>query len=735
MKKIVYPYFTGYSYFFKITLLLLLNILLLTTRVSAQNELNVVSDKWLEYTDASNALYKHLSGQAYTLLKQRADLVAGIKNPGQWQQRQQEIKILIEIVGPFPEKSPLNAKTVKTIKKEDYTVEHIIFESQPGFYVTSSLYLPAGIVKGNKLPVIIYCSGHTEAGYRSPVYQNVILNLVKKGFAVYAFDPVGQGERLEYFDPGTGKSIVGGPTMEHSYPGAQAFINGSSQAKYMIWDGIRAVDFLLTRKEIDPARIGITGRSGGGTQSSQIAAFDDRIYAAAPENYITNYTRLLQSIGPQDAEQNLHNMIGRGLDHADLLIVRAPKPTMMITTTDDMFSIQGAMETEKEVLEIFRAYGKEDNFSRVEDNAPHASTLKNRESMYAFFQKHLNNPGNPDDEKTEPLSAEELQVTKTGQISTSLKGETVFSLNKKEAQNHEAGLKQLREDPSGFTPESVSMAIKLSGYVEPSSVEEPVFTGRIVRDTYTIDKFFVKGEGDYIIPYLLFKPQKPDGRAILYLDPSGKSGEAVQSEIVKFLTEGITVLAPDLIGTGEMGPGKFQGDAYFNGVSHNLWYAALLTGRSIAGIQAGDVVRLVKLLKKQNFDNIIGLARKEMSPVLLHAAAFSAEISAVILIEPYSSYFSLVSSRFYNPHFILSAVPGAIGNYDLPDLAASLAPRKLFIAGTTDGNAKINDTAIINNDHNIIKSYYSSRNAAGNLMILSEGSNQKIYELLIEFIR
>lgn len=216
------------------------------------------------------------------------------------------------------------------------------------------MFVPEGHKKREKAPVVIYCSGHSEEGYRNAIYMHIIVNLVKKGFIVFAFDPVGQWERLEYFDPKTGKSIVGGPTTEHSYPGAQAFITGSSQARYMIWNGIRAVDYLLTRKEVDPARIGITGRSGGGTQSAYIAAMDDRIYAAAPENYLTNFTRLLQTIGPQDAEQNMFNAIIRGIDHGDFLLVRAPKPALMITTTRDMFSIQGVLETEKEVAAIYK---------------------------------------------------------------------------------------------------------------------------------------------------------------------------------------------------------------------------------------------------------------------------------------------------------------------------------------------------------------------------------------------
>jgi hypothetical protein len=138
----------------------------------------------------------------------------------------------------------------------------------------------------------------------------------------------------------------------------------------MAWDGIRAVDYLLTRPEVDPDRIGITGRSGGGTQSAYIAALDDRIIAAAPENFITSFTRLFQSIGPQDAEQNLFGVIKRGIDHADLISVRAPKPLLMITTTRDFFSIQGSRETAKEVTAIYKAYGKESNFGNGRGRRP-----------------------------------------------------------------------------------------------------------------------------------------------------------------------------------------------------------------------------------------------------------------------------------------------------------------------------------------------------------------------------
>ena len=709
---------------FKFICASLLSLMLLNNNINGQEETDVIKDRWIEYSDASNSLYNYLKDQAVLLLKQREQKVSEVQSPESWKKRQDYITAtLLDIVGPLPGKTPLNPKIIRTIFRDRYRVEHIIFESQPGFYVTSSLYIPSGVKKGKKTPAVIYCSGHSVEGYRNSVYQHVILNLVTKGFIVFAFDPVGQGERLEYFDASSGKSSIGGPTSEHSYPGAQAFIAGSSQAKYMIWDGIRAVDYLLSRKEVDPARIGITGRSGGGTQAAYIAAMDGRIYAAAPENYLTNFTRLFQTIGPQDAEQNLTGFILRGLDHPDFLIVRAPRPALMITTSGDMFSIQGAIETEKEVSDIYKAFGKEDNFSRIEDDAGHASTIKNREAMYAFFQKHLDNPGSFTDEDIPLLTAQELKVTATGQVSTSVGGETVFSLNSRWAENLSEQIKIKRSSDS-YLSEVPGVAAKISGYSEPSAPEEPVFSGRIKRGNYTIEKYFIKGEGNYIIPYLLFRPLISEKRVMIYLHPSGKSTEAkIGGEIEKFVKQGITVLAPDLIGVGEMGPGTFQGDANFNGVSHNIWYAGILTGKTIVGIRSADVVRLSMLMKRQFSDaEIIGFARRDMSPVLLHAAAFSSLFGRVVLVEPYSSYMSIVMNRFYNPQFIPGTVPGSLKDYDLPDLAAAIAPRKMFISGITDGSGKITDSDLVRKDIEVIKAGYKFRNAESQLKIITGAS-------------
>src|SRR5690606_33228709 len=145
--------------------------------------------------------------QAYTMLDERAAKIKKLQSPEAWRQRQAWARAaLMDAVGPFPEKTPLNPKIMKVIRKNGFRVENLVYASQPGFYVTASLFVPNGLKKGEKAPAIIYCSGHANVGYRTAAYQQSILNLVKKGFVVLAFDPVGQGERLEYYDAATGKS-------------------------------------------------------------------------------------------------------------------------------------------------------------------------------------------------------------------------------------------------------------------------------------------------------------------------------------------------------------------------------------------------------------------------------------------------------------------------------------------------------------------------------------------------
>ncbi len=695
-----------------------------------QNNLDVITKKWLQYSDAPNALYHYLTDRAYELLQNRSEKLIRLHTADEWKKYQVGIKQTVwRLLGPFQEKTKLNVRTTSIIQKKDYRIENIIYESLPGFYVTASLFIPDRVK--SPAPAILFCTGHSGNAYRRELYQLPLLNLVKKGFIVLAFDPIAQGERLQYFDAEKGESVIGGSTLEHSYPSVQVSLLGKSIARYFVWDGIRGIDYLVSRKEVDPARIGVHGLSGGGTQTAYISALDDRVVASAPAGYITSFRRLLESIGVQDGEQNLYQELANGIDHADFIIARAPKPTLIMATTEDFFSIQGVRESFSDLKKVFAILDKPGDLQKTEDSGGHGYTQKNREAMYAFFQKYLELPGSSAEEEVDFATSQELQKTPTGQLATSLGGETVFSLNKKEA---EKCLQQL-EDTRSASPDHLSgmldAAKKLSGYQEPGSTPQPVFTGQIKRAGYTIEKYFEKGEDNYVFPFLLMIPEVPNGKAMIYLHPEGKVAEAgEEGEIERYIREGYTVLAPDLIGTGEMGPGIFKGDSFISFTSYNLWFTALITDKTIVGTRASDIIQLVHFLKgRKDIKAVYGIARKEMAPVMLYAAAFDKRIEKIVLLDGYSSYRSIVTSRYYFPGFVQNLVPGALSAYDLPDLAASLAPRRLIIAGILDSNGKRTDEAAVEQDMKVIRKTYKQKGADGQLIVL-QGDRENIIPLL-----
>lgn len=645
-----------------------------------------VLDYWKYYSDAENQLYKQQAEISFQSLAKRKETILKLHTKKDWEGRQAWVKgKLQESIGDFPERTPLNPVITERIKKEGYQVEKLYYESIPGVKVTAAFFMPHG--KKKKLPTIIYCSGHSNLAFRSDMYQHVILNLVKKGFAVFAFDPYGQGERLQYFDQHLGESRFS-PTREHSYPGAQLFINGASTGKYMIWDGIRAVDYLLTRKEVDPDRIGITGRSGGGTQSSHIAAFDDRIKAAAPECYITTLEYQLKSGGPQDAEQNFPKGIQLGLDHADLLQLRAPKPTLMITTTRDIFSIQGARDTYQETSLAYKAMGKEENLLKVEDNAGHQSTLKNREAMYAFFQRHLDNPGNSEDEEVVIFPVEELFVTETGQLSTSVGSKFLFDVNRALTDRNMEELNRERTELNQHLMDLKQKVQQISGYTQGGKKATLIFSGQTEFKAYFLNKYLIREEGDKIIPFVTLEPKETSELTALYLDNiADKNSDDAYAVPIQLVKKGVTVIVPDLPGYGELGPGYLKGDAYFENTSYNQWFAGILNGKSTVALHVEAIEKLLEVCGehlKLDGKGIMGISNGGFNSSLLHAAVLGVNFKGMLFLDPLLSFQSVVSDKNYNPAHIPFTVAGALPNYDLQDLSAAFAPKKLKIITESD---------------------------------------------------
>jgi hypothetical protein len=706
--------------------------------ISYQQDYTNHLDYWQYYSDNENSLYKTFCTTAFDQLDKRQLEIIKLDSKEDWLNRQKHVRAeLINIAGPFPEKTALNAKITGKLKKDGYTIEKLIYESLPGYFVTAAMYIPEGVKKS--APAIFYACGHSVDGFRAGIYQHIIINLVKKGFVVFTIDPMGQGERYEYWDKETDQPRLPVPDHEHSYAGAQCLITGYSTARYFIWDAMRGIDYMLTRKEIDPNRIGMTGRSGGGNITAYLGAMDERILAAAPECYITSYEYIFKSIGPQCAEQNLYKMIQAGLDHADFIEVRAPKPTMIIGTTRDFFSIQGTLNSYNEARRIYEILGSKDNLSIAIDDTVHRSSKKNREAMYAFFQKYLDNPGSPEDVEVEIPGSEELQVTQSGQIATTFSARSIFSLNKTIVESKLKDLDTKRKDYSEHLNNLPILSSSMAGFKYPDDFGPAVFSGRFVRNDYILEKFLIPGSGDYVLPLVLLKPeQKMNGNLVLVVHSEGLDTALYQDNLFQdFVSAGHAVLLCDLPGIGSMGPGYLKGDSYIDGISFNQWFAAILTGRSSVGLRSEDLLRIINFTKS-NVHDVSKISALSIGPVncdLLHAAILEPAINRNGMLRPILSYADLAATRDYNPEFIPFSVAGAINEYDLADLIAGLHSRKVIILNPMSSDGTELQDLKCDNILAFPRRVFSEKGASDNLQIKSSLDNQKeIKQYLIKWL-
>ncbi|MGB3780857.1 MAG: acetylxylan esterase [Tunicatimonas sp.] len=661
-------------------------------------------------------MYNHIRHLAEECIDARAEQVEKLSSIKAWKNYLQKQQSKLQAPLAKFKKYDLNPQTIGFVNKDAYTVEKLVYESHPGFFVTASLFIPTD--RKFPLPTIFYAVGHSQTAFRRDVYQISILNLVKKGFIVFTIDPIGQGERTQYLDSITHKSRIGGTTHEHSYAGGQCFMTGYSINDYFVWDGIRGLDYLSKRSEVDTTRIGMTGRSGGGQQTAVLAAIDERIYAAAPECYITNHRRLFESIGPQDAEQNIYQVLKLGLDHPDFLSVRVPKPTLMVTTTEDFFSIQGARETYREAKQVYQQFGKPNHLTMVESPGFHASTQANRESMYRFFQQHLDLPGDSSDAEVELLTCQELQITSTGQVSTSFGSKSVFELNQQVA-NSLVTQRTIKtpQDLMDRQPQLLDKAYRLSGMDTTRTFGAAVYTGTIQRENYRIEKYFLESKDvDYPLPFVIIKPDTGITKAtLLFVGSQGKQELVDDDEQIRnYVQQGYTIVAPDLTGTGEL-KNPARGDAFIQGYSYNLWVGANLVSKTIAGFQASDLDVLFNYLQNASVvptNKITAVVKDEAISSYLHFALFHKEaIQKTILINPLISYQNIINTQYYQPRYLWTAVPEAVQHYDLEYLMACLSPSALYLINPVDATGKPVDARRLASAWNVLEAVFKARQA------------------------
>ena len=411
---------------------------------------------------------------------------------------------------------------------------------------------------------------------------------------------------------------------------------------------------------------------------------------------------------------------------------------MIIATTRDFFSIQGTRDSYNEAKRMYEALNSGENLILVEDDTVHRSTQKNREAMYAFFQKHLNNPGSPEDIRVDIPNEDELQVSTKGQLAYYKDAQSVFTLNRKIAETQKFLLDKSRLDQYAHIKDIPVNAAKYAGINIPASFEQPVFSGRFVKPDYIIEKYLIPGSGDYVLPAIFLTPlTQKKNKTILYLDSEGMEHAVNQDNVVHtFVKEGYPVLVADLPGIGSMGPGYMKGDSYIESVSYNQWFTAVLTGKSFVGLRAEDVIRLVHFIKSNLAGNatISAISSGALCSELLHAAAIETYINEVCLRESFLSYADIVTTRFYKPDYIPFTIAGTLEKYDLPDLMAAISPRDLLVINPRQASGEPANQNKIQKEYAFPDKVYAD-NSLNNFKVISNQNDIMAINAILSWLR
>ena len=689
----------------------LLLFVVAAVRGRAAEDLSVLAPK-----TGQGLLKAYLLAECQTHFDARRKAVEALATPEQFFERQKKLRAdWLSTIGPFPERTPLNPRVVGSLDGPGYRIEKTIYESRPNHHVTANLYLPAA--GKPPFPGILLPCGHSANGKAEKAYQAAAILLATHGFVVLSYDPIGQGERCQTLDD-KGKPIVSN-TTEHTLVGVGALLTGLTTAGYRIWDGVRSLDYLASRPEVDPQRLGCTGNSGGGTMTTYLMAFDDRVAVAAPSCYITTLERLFATIGPQDAEQNFPGQVALGIEHADFIAMRAPKPTLVCTATKDFFDIAGSWTTFREAKRLYALLGHAERMDLFEFNDGHGFSKPRREAVLRWMRRWLQGI---DDAPTEPAdlklhSDAELQVSQSGQIVHDLKGITVWDLNLAQAK----ALAPQRETFWRDNPKEKCLAevCRLAGIrsrsrqsaessrqPERSAASSPPPTpktdnrkpitpssvGTIERDGYLIEKLLVERAGEMPVPALLFVPKPRRGRlpGVLYVDGRGKAEDAKPGGAVeKLVLGGRVVLSIDVRGFGETLE-KPPKDAYFGTGIENP-FLAMHVSRPLLGQRVEDTLAALDLLaERPEADaaklSVVGIGKG--GPIALHAAALDERLSEVTVERSIESWMDVVATPLGKDQ-LTQVVPGALTRYDLPDLVRAIAPRPVVIRYRIDPTGKL----------------------------------------------
>jgi len=645
------------------------------------------------------------------------------------------------VVGGPLERTPLNPRTVGTLEGKNFRIEKVIFESQPRVYVSANLYLPkAGTPP---YPAVLSPLGHYPEGKSALDYQLLFQNLARKGYVVLTFDPFGQGECHQYLDREAGRPLYS-PTVEHDKAGWPILLLGATFAQYRVWDGTRALDYLLTRPETDGSRIGCVGHSGGATMTMYLCALEPRIQVAVEvEGHTRNFA------GPDyvppgavaDAEQNLVGSLKVGIDRGDMLWAFAPKPLLMIYTEHDALErpsyVQAVHEIYNDCRAAYRIMGAEERVRLYSAHLPHEFDSINRREAYAWLNRWLAGQDLGTDEvQLEALPPGALNCTNTGEVLTSLGGRSVVQISSDRARSITSEIRSQSETVEsagllGWTRDRLRQLLSLPA--EHFPLDEKVLS-RSERPGVSIEEFVFRSKEHIRVPGWFVKPAKADAPlpTILYVSENGKDSAILEDdkkgELLTLTRRGFAVCAIGLRGYGATSP-LFPQEGplwYYPGGGGELRkdyaWASMILSSPVLGQQVWDLLRCLDFLAtrrevKTHCLHVAGVGGGAL--VALLGAVLDNRPASILGVHMLSDYRSVVESEDYTIE-LSWLVPGILKEFDVPDLATVLAPRRLSLLNAVGPRGEVLSKSDLRAKFKSAIEAYSQAGASENLSLESQ---------------
>jgi dienelactone hydrolase len=535
--------------------------------------------------------------------------LADVQSLDQWKgARERHVRELREMLGldPWPERTDLNVTITGKIEAEDFTVEKLHFQSMPRLYVTANLYLPK--TQPKPVPAILYVCGHGPAitngiSYGNKVaYQHHGAWFARNGYVCIIIDTIQLGE-IQGLHHGT-------------YEKRMWWWNsrGYTPAGVEAWNSIRAIDYLQTRPEVDPEKIGITGRSGGGAYSWWAAALDERIKVVAP---VAGITDLQNHVIDGTVEGHCDCMFMLDTyrwDYPMVAALVAPRPLLIGNSDKDtIFPLDGVYRTHQKVAKIYKLYNAMTNFGLLITEGPHKDTQELQVPVFRWFNRFLKGENLPIEMVAKPFfTGQQLKVfeslpedERTSKIHESFV--PMVDVSAQDSPNRKAELiAQLKEKVFRAWPD-----------------HEPILAAKEMGSFQGCRHIELNSQEHAPIHLYITGPENSKLAGLIVLDADGWETFTNAKELPK-TTERLAYLAPRGIG-----PTKSQGDAKKH-VQIRRRY--MLLGETLDSMRVWDIRCAIHYLANQGH-KIEGEASGEMGVNLLYAALFEPSVEKLHLSD------------------------------------------------------------------------------------------------------